>query len=140
MQEIKFRQPVFMQGKFNSWHYWGFVRNREFIAPCYDPERAKEQSQQYTGLKDKNGKEIYEGDILEQTAIASYPGEYGGEIDLLYTGEVVIIPSKGVCLKRPTVIDNLEDIEKWTCNYYKNIASYRCKIIGNICENPELLK
>jgi len=95
---------------------------------------------QFTGLCDKNGKEIFEGDIVEQESIITYPGEYGGEIDLLYTGEVVIIPSKGACLKRPNVIDRLEEDRKWKCNSYKNVVSYRCEIIGNIFENPELLK
>jgi len=93
----------------------------------------------FTGLLDKNDVEIWSGDIVEQVAVRVYPGEYGGEIDLLYIGEVVILPSKGVCLKRPMVTDRLDGDRKYRCDYYKNISSYRSKVIGNIHENPDLL-
>jgi hypothetical protein len=51
MREIKFRQ-VNPSGGF---HYWGYVDDeRTFTSPIYG------NSEQYTGLKDKNGKEVYE--------------------------------------------------------------------------------
>jgi hypothetical protein len=64
--------------------------------------------QQYTGLKDKNGKEIYEGDILIPDAT---DGVWSNQLN-------------GVLVK---------DIRQPFAN------AHLFKIIGNICENPELL-
>lgn len=60
MREIKFRQPVFIDGKFDRFHYWGFMDDG-FIAPIGD---YKNKGGQFTNLKDKNGVEIFESDYI----------------------------------------------------------------------------
>lgn len=70
----------------------------------------------FTGLKDKNGKEIYEGDIVE----ATYFGKaIIGSIN--YWLGCFIIENSGVSDNQIFVFDHLE-------------------VIGNIYENPELLE
>ena len=73
---------------------------------------------QYTGLKDKNGKEIYEGDIV----IA-----YDETMDVICKGQIIWDKCEcGFCIKgaEPTFI-----------GYYPEL-----EVIGNIYENPELLE
>ena len=104
---------------------------------CGSPETY--ELMQYTGLKDKNCVEIYEGDIVKQTYYKSVG--YGEDIENYegwFIGEVVII-SSGVCMKKPLMYEcEMDKLVK--TNGYKNIAGYRSEVIGNIYENPELLK
>jgi len=82
-----------------------------------------EDLMQYTGLKDKNGKEIYEGDIVKDKKnhprmklVVKYEG-VGFSIKDIKNGDCQILFYNSSCRKQ-------ENIE----------------IIGNIYENPELLK
>lgn len=71
---------------------------------------------QYTGLKDKNGVEIYEGDIVED--------------DILGISLYMIKFVKG----RFTMVDSEDETRSlW-------ILSEECKVVGNIHDNPELLE
>ena len=82
--------------------------------------------EQYTGLKDKNGKEIYEGDIVEEDI------EVGDDdIDGEYRYQVVW-DEETLCW---SLSPNYGAIHKdlWETNLSR-------EVIGNIHENPELLE
>lgn len=79
---------------------------------------------QYTGLKDKNGKEIYEGDIVEHKDYSAGAIIFGGN--------------------QPTC----RSVIQWK-NYYNGyhlaglgnpFKGEELEVIGNIYENPDLIK
>ena len=93
---------------------------------------------QYTGLTDKNGKKIFEGDILkgEQYPYKDCGGYYN------YFAEVVWFdnsPAFGIyTFKNPN--SNVRGISMGNTDYFENFTSADWEIIGNIHDNPELLK
>ena len=77
---------------------------------------------QYTGLTDKNGKKIFERDIVTVYARGFYTVctvSWAGIVAQFQLWQINTIP------KTPTVL---------------NLGNYKCEVIGNIHDNPELLK
>lgn len=94
----------------------------EYIAGIFLPLNSDVEVMQYTGLKDSNGNEIYEGDIVK---IEDYFGE-----DII--GRVIYDEATaGYVFHKGN--------ER---NYFQmtlDLESYVYYVIGNIYENPELL-
>lgn len=122
MREIKFRGKLINSGK---WAY-GNLCIRKTGTVIITPDETvlgtygkvnPDTIGQYTGLKDKNGKEIYEGDII-------YVNPEDEVAFILWDEETAryIIQFKGWCA----------DFD----NYYGK----ELEVIGNIYNNPELLE
>ena len=124
MREIKFRARRQNTDEWDEWVYGTYYKDKDgyFMVEEITGSHIKiipDTIGQLTGLKDKNNKEIYEGDIIEYYLVT-----------VLMVGEepkketqVIKYDSK-YCSFRPLWhIDALEKI----------------KVIGNIYENPELI-
>ena len=96
---------------------------------------------QFTGIHDKNGKEIFENDLIKVNINVCVSGHaYTGDdewIDVDYYAVVKFMPSKGFYGKVLRATNNIDDTEPRATKMV-TIASYRTEVIGNIYSNPEL--
>ena len=133
MREIKFRawdghlKKMYAQNNHITFHFsakrdwtcWHLLghKTQNCVASC---NGHKDHLMQYTGLKDKNGVEIYEGDVIKT--------DYGVIIPIRFKNGVF----EGF-LNKDGSVDFLH-VDFIDIDY-----GLECEVIGNIHQNPELL-
>lgn len=125
MREIKFRAWDKDENRFWYFALQDILNRKMSYRGSWDDKILKSIKQQYIELKDKNGKEIYEGDIL---VISGYSYE---EPEFECCGEVKYV-NCGYCIEDEGEFVNISDFR----GSYTTIF----KVVGNVYENPELLE
>lgn len=95
---------------------------------------------QFTGLKDRNGKEVYEGDVVRIVFNQNANSYNGSNVNL--TEHICIVEYNaamaGFCLRNTTdKTPNKHNFKVISFNHYR-LRDVK-EIIGNVHENPELL-
>ena len=124
MRTIKFRGKRLDNGEW-CYGYYNYCNNTHTIhwenendAPWW-ADVAPGSVGQYTGLKDYDGREIYEGDIIEF-------GRFRTQMRVVYSREYVSFVGRMIGVPRP-------GNNTISCNV-------RVVVIGNIYDNPDLMK
>lgn len=140
-REIKFRGKSINTGEWLYGHLFNYGLTAPTNVPCISvcvPASWEEAYSlyavhpdtigQYTGLKDKNGKEIYEGDILE------YIGKRKDNMNKVYRRKCVFHEGMFALLSK--------ELPAYSALNYHCMEDGRSawRVIGNTYDNPEMMK
>lgn len=130
MRVIKFRGKSLNTG---HWVYGDLIQRgkRKFIEYEVEPITVG----QFIGLFDKNGQEIYEGDIIRKITKSGYPNNLVGEI-VFRNGLFGIKNDSRYGLPVSIIVTESE----WVDGNASGTSTYEYEIIGNVYDNPELLE
>ena len=129
MREILFRGKRIDNREWVEGYLYGMGEKRYILyelpnsAPTVGIEVDPETICQYTGLTDKNGKKIWEGDILEGHLDDKFPEDV--------TREKVIWHESGWKTEEPGCVDK---------EYLDEFDAENFEVVGNVFDNPELLE
>lgn len=153
MREILFRGKRLDNGEWIEGHLIRYENGRTRICEsktdifCYEKDRSIIQTVayetetftvgQYTGMKDKNGKRIFEGDIIRT--------HYANTIATDFVEQVVFHNGRFTSLYKLHRLGNgkiFANLPDGVPHLPQDKTPYMdwCEVIGNIYDNPELLK
>jgi len=137
MRDIKFRAwDKATNEMLFEWDTQGW--GHDLLNPFEGANFTRMEIMQHVGLKDKNGKEIYEGDIV------SFKSRFEGD-EYSRWGEVVFGKAtydSGVYSTQGYYITRIKSNQEYYDDDEDGSSGwlFECEVIGNIYENPELLK
>lgn len=112
----------------------GLSYGKLFVAETYHGDWRELEIMQFTGLRDKNGKEIFEDDIVETSYSRDHEQRHAFLVEWHEDG--------GQWLFTPFEVGNqdapLLGIEEFS-HSWEDISLVNAEVLGNIYENPELL-
>lgn len=143
-REIKFRA---WDKEKKCWEYWNNDMYLSFggdlyqhgCDECGEPSNELYEIVQYTGLKDKNGKEIYDGDIVVKAGYIWFDNgvpNYRGSVEWIYSQWQVV--AHCINPNKRGISDGINEGLNDTGFEEGSFSDW--EVIGNIFETPELLE
>lgn len=147
MREIKFRawdkknKKIYIQGEnvYMDMQIINYILCPKDTEDYFGFNYKDYELMQYTGLNDKNGKEIFEGDIVVQEGYLWFDDgqpNYRGTVEWIYSQWQVV--AHCVNPEKSGISDGIN--EGLNDEGFDEGESSEWEVIGNVYENPELLK
>lgn len=137
MREILFRGKRTDNGEWVEGFYLYTNENTQPVIidmECCSNVIIPETVGQYTGLTDKNGVEIFEGDIVKTHYANAQKSDFIEQV-VFHNGKFCAYFSNQLCKQWANLYDGTEHLPQDKSVYMDSV-----EVIGNIHDNPELLE